>query len=285
MTNQLDTKRLEVVGKMRALKSRLEAGDDSNLLVICGRGYLLGIRGPASYAYSWRARACTSTSRPLAHELRHNLGVDHDWYESADAGAFTYSKGHVSIPGRFTDVMATYNLCRDSGVTCAQLLRYSNPALTFDGRPTGVPAGTNVSCTVNNRDNPECDADAVSTINRMAPVVAAFRNSEEGLSARQIVPGGSKRSPNGRYRLALQIDGNLVFYDDELGVALWSAGTQGSAAGQALMQNDGNFVVYDAGGVALWSTGTVGNPGARLAIQDDGNLVVYRADGQALWAR
>ena len=181
--------------------------------------------------------------------------------------------------------MATYNLCRDSGVTCAQLLRYSNPALTFDGRPTGVPAGTNVSCTVNNRDNPECDADAVSTINRMAPVVAAFRNSEEGLSARQIVPGGSKRSPNGRYRLALQIDGNLVFYDDELGVALWSAGTQGSAAGQALMQNDGNFVVYDAGGVALWSTGTVGNPGARLAIQDDGNLVVYRADGQALWAR
>lgn len=51
------------------------------------------------------------------------------------------------------------------------------------------------------------------------------------------------------------------------------------------MQNDGNFVVYDAGGVALWSTGTVGNPGARLAIQDDGNLVVYRADGQALWAR
>jgi hypothetical protein len=112
MTNQLDTKRLEVVGKMRALKSRLEAGDDSNLLVICGRGYLLGIRGPASYAYSWLARACTSTSRPLAHELRHNLGVDHDWYESADAGAFTYSKGHVSIPGRFTDVMATYNLCR-----------------------------------------------------------------------------------------------------------------------------------------------------------------------------
>jgi hypothetical protein len=33
MTNQLDTKRLEVIVKMRALKSRLEAGDDSNLLV------------------------------------------------------------------------------------------------------------------------------------------------------------------------------------------------------------------------------------------------------------
>jgi hypothetical protein len=33
VTNQLEAKRLEVVGKMRALKSQLEAGDDSNLLV------------------------------------------------------------------------------------------------------------------------------------------------------------------------------------------------------------------------------------------------------------
>ena len=252
---------------------------------VCGRGYLLGVRSSASFAYSWVGRTCTATSRPFAHELGHNLGVDHDWYESADAGAFSYSKGYVSIAGRFTDLMATYNLCRDTGVTCAQLMRYANPALTYDGRSTGVPAGTNVSCTVANRDNPECDADGAATINLMAPVVARFRNSEDGLSARQIVPGGWKRSPNGRYRLALQMDGNLVLYDDELGTALWSAGTEGTAAGQAVMQNDGNFVVYDARNVAIWSSGTAGNPGARLAIQDDGNLVVYRADGQPLWAR
>ena len=102
-----------------------------------------------------------------------------------------------------------------------------------------------------------------------------------GLPVRRAGARACKHEPaRGPRRLALQIDGNLVFYDDELGVALWSAGKQRSAAGQALMQNDGNSVVYDAGGGALWSTGTVGNPGARLAIQDDGNLVVYRADGQ-----
>jgi hypothetical protein len=33
VTNQLEAKRVEVVGKMRALKSQLEAGNDSNLLV------------------------------------------------------------------------------------------------------------------------------------------------------------------------------------------------------------------------------------------------------------
>jgi hypothetical protein len=253
--------------------------------VACGRAYVLGARGPANSAFSWVGRRCTATSRPFAHELGHTLGVAHDWYETTTTGAFDYSKGYVSISGRFIDVMATYNLCTDVGVTCAPLMRYSNPALRYDGRPTGVPVGTSVSCTVANRDNPECDADAAATINLMAAVVAAFRNSDDALSARQILPGGSKRSPAGRYRLALQTDGNLVLYDDEVGVDLWSTGTEGTVVTQALMQADGNFVIYDATGTAIWSTGTQGNPGARLAIQDDGNLVVYRADGLAVWTR
>ena len=251
----------------------------------CGRAYVLGARSLATSAFSWVGRRCTATSRPFAHELGHTLGVAHDWYETTISGAFVYSKGYVSIPGRFMDVMAASNLCTDVGVTCARPMRYSNPALTYDGRPTGVPAGTNVTCTPANRDNPECDADAAATISLMAPVVAAFRNSEDALSARQILPGGSKRSPNGRYRLALQTDGNLVLYDDEVGVNLWSTGTEGTVVRQALMQTDGNFVIYDAGGAAIWSTGTQGHQGARLAVQDDGNLVVYRADGLAVWAR
>lgn len=53
----------------------------------------------------------------------------------------------------------------------------------------------------------------------------------------------------------------------------------------AVMQSDGNFVVYDASYNALWSTGTDGNSGAFAALQDDGNFVIYDSSGtSALWA-
>lgn len=52
----------------------------------------------------------------------------------------------------------------------------------------------------------------------------------------------------------------------------------------AIMQGDGNFVVYCSDGSAAWATGTDGNSGAYVVFQDDGNLVVYTSGGSALWA-
>jgi hypothetical protein len=45
---------------------------------------------------------------------------------------------------------------------------------------------------------------------------------------------------------------------------------------RAIMQTDGNFVIYDQGS-AIWATGTQGLwlPAYRLAVQPDGNLVIY----------
>jgi hypothetical protein len=82
----------------------------------------------------------------------------------------------------------------------------------------------------------------------------------------------------------MQEDGNLVLYRNDNSQALWSSGTSGKPVAHAIMQGDGNFVLYDNNGVAYWSTGTWGNPGAFLILQDDGNLVVYGQNGQALWA-
>lgn len=100
-----------------------------------------------------------------------------------------------------------------------------------------------------------------------------------------ILPGRSIRSDNGQFRVTYQSDGNLVLNDTRDGTALWSTATGGTEPGRALMQADGNFVVYDASGVARWSSGTGGNPGAYLWVRDDGSLVIYRPDGQALWSR
>ena len=53
---------------------------------------------------------------------------------------------------------------------------------------------------------------------------------------------------------------------------------------RAIMQQDGNFVLYNATGNPAWATDTNGNPGARLVLQDDRNLVVYASSNRALWA-
>jgi hypothetical protein len=54
--------------------------------------------------------------------------------------------------------------------------------------------------------------------------------------------------------------------------------------GYALMQADGNFVLYTSSGTPCWQTFTDGNPGAYLNMQDDGNLVVYSSSAVPLWA-
>ena len=98
----------------------------------------------------------------------------------------------------------------------------------------------------------------------------------------QLNAGQSLASCNGDYSLDVQGDGNLVLYKS--GAALWSSGTAGTSASEAVMQGDGNFVLYNSSGTAEWSSKTNGNNGASLAVQNDGNVVIYSATGTALWS-
>jgi hypothetical protein len=87
--------------------------------------------------------------------------------------------------------------------------------------------------------------------------------------------------------LSMQHDGNLVVYDIA-GEPLWASNTRGSGGVRAIMQTDGNFVVYKsytsmAPSQAVWASGTYGHPGAWITMQNDGNLVIYQ-NNKALWA-
>jgi hypothetical protein len=100
-----------------------------------------------------------------------------------------------------------------------------------------------------------------------------------------LLCGNSITSYDGRFTLILQTDGNLVLYWNEPGhPALWSSHTQGKAGYDAEMQEDGNFVIYDAARNALWASGTDGHPGAYLVLQNDGNLVIYDTNDAAIWS-
>jgi len=81
-------------------------------------------------------------------------------------------------------------------------------------------------------------------------------------------------------KLVLQQDGNLVLSVVHNGRVLWSSGTGGKAVSKAIMQDDGNFVIYGFGGSALWSSDTFGKSGSYLIVQDDGNLVIYQPVAQ-----
>jgi hypothetical protein len=64
---------------------------------------------------------------------------------------------------------------------------------------------------------------------------------------------------------------------------IWQSGTEGHSGARAVLQSDGNFVIYSASNAILWASNTAGNPGTTLAVQNDGNVVLYD-DGRALWA-
>lgn len=89
-------------------------------------------------------------------------------------------------------------------------------------------------------------------------------------------------SPDGRFQLVMQGDGNLVLYGPS--GALWSTVTAGSSATLAQMQTDGNLVVYTSAYRPVWASNTWNNPGSALQLQDDGNLVIYSGTNVPIWA-
>ena len=92
-------------------------------------------------------------------------------------------------------------------------------------------------------------------------------------------------SRNGNYVVVLQTDGNVVLYRYP-GTAMWQTRTYGTPSpgdNVMLMADDGNLVVLDVNNVVRWQSGTAGNPGAFAVLQNDGNFVVYTAGGRPLW--
>lgn len=86
----------------------------------------------------------------------------------------------------------------------------------------------------------------------------------------------------GAYTLTLQNDGNLVLSEPD-GTVAWATMTHEQGVERAVLQDDGNFVLYSASG-PVWATDTNGSEVDHLIVQPDRNIVLYGRDGASLWA-
>ncbi len=99
------------------------------------------------------------------------------------------------------------------------------------------------------------------------------------------------RSKNGAYMALMQTDGNFVVYRGMPGVGgtpIWATNTSRSGACFATMQVDGNFVLYDGvphrQGAPFWASNTaVSTRGAYFLLMQDDGNLVIYR-GSPTWA-
>jgi hypothetical protein len=186
----------------------------------------------------------------------------------------------------------------DSGVTLRRSSPQPNTSLLLDATPSatsGWAADRQVAVPVG-REVPVSDGD-FRVVVRSADASGAVVDVVTATDARQaratnplasirsrttLLAGESLTSPNGRYQMIFQGDGNLVVYAAD-GRVVWASSSY-APGGAFVAQSDGNLVIYSASGRPVWSSGTA-SAASTLVMQDDGNLVDYSATaGRAVWA-
>jgi len=101
----------------------------------CGIGWMdePGYLDSADYAFSVTDRRCAAGNYSFAHEIGHNLGMNHDRYVVEDPSPVDINFGYISLSAGHRTLMAYDKECRDKGVKCPRVLTYSTPAPVMDG--------------------------------------------------------------------------------------------------------------------------------------------------------
>lgn len=141
----------------------------------CGLGNLNS--NPSNYssnaAFSVSLRNCVVSNYTLAHEMGHNMGLNHDWYVSQSNNPCSHQHGYVNQTAitlgtastssqRWRTVMAYNNECSANGFSCSRINRWANPLVNYNSDPTGIAIG-----------NPQ-PSDEAFGFSRFACVVSEF---------------------------------------------------------------------------------------------------------------
>ena len=195
---------------------------------ICGGGGISGLAWAMSYPSADFASSAFSasvlcnlanlqhvrrglSSRVFAHELGHNMGLQHDRYvpNTTLNKPYPYSHGYVNqrafdagakYESRWRTIMAYDHQCRAAGLNCPQLLRFSNPNQRYpdvSGDPMGIP-GDDPSEEV---DGP---ADAVRSLDNTRRIVANFRPSASRCTYRLSQDTVTVAAPGGAFSIDVE---------------------------------------------------------------------------------
>lgn len=141
----------------------------------CGLGYLN--TNPTNYsannAFTVSLYTCVVSNYTLAHEMGHNMGLNHDWYVSTSTTPCSHHHGYSNQAAialgtastssqRWRTIMAYNDECADAGFNCSRINRWANPSVNYNSAPTGIAIGNT---------NPSDEAFAFS---RFACVVSQF---------------------------------------------------------------------------------------------------------------
>jgi hypothetical protein len=126
---------------------------------------------------------------------------------------------------------------------------------------------------------------------RIQPEARPINPSED----RDVLKAGEKLSmgqklvsKNKRFKLVLQSDGNLVWYDKKIPESAFSLnGKSANGSFHVDMQYDDNFVLYDDKRNVYWCSNTFrkGDGDCQLRVEDDGKVAIYTSENKIIWTK
>ena len=116
---------------------------------------------------------------------------------------------------------------------------------------------------------------------------SGFTSGDTLYSGDRLTEGQQLISRSGSHKAVMQTDGNFVVYNNKTNAPTWASQTNGKGVKPRYlaMQTDGNLVVYGKYNKPWWASGTNGKgDGGRVTMQGDGNLVIYDINNKPTWA-
>ncbi len=95
-----------------------------------------------------------------------------------------------------------------------------------------------------------------------------------------LYAGQSIYSPNSKFKLTYQVDGNLVIYNLVDRTPIWGSDTRfvENVFGRFDLQSDGNFVLYRKDNKPVWHTQTYGSGDVVLRMGDNGVAAIFKVN-------